>query len=320
MSNLSARYLELGFEGYFMCRLATDPDPTNERRGMSGYTMALAQEAPLDQVIRLQPDDVVRANLRAPGGQPGGPSVGVYVTRVLFDGQPYGDAQRFLGARVALRGRTDAFAGPIFESRNNIVGSDDTFAFVVNPFHLRVDKPGPDGFCIDAVDELDPSRPGLALWQIDEPELYSRRLPVQAVATQSSEVQDATGVYDYYAYFRDRRRYLGELIARAEREQAALGAADGAACDALDVEIQQARSRIFQIEFWGERVFDKLGSQVTWSFAINARREAAGALGGQIDGAQPWPVSFWFGGWDGDLLVGFTRGHLRVPFTPARVP
>ena len=46
--------LDINFEGYFMCRLATDPDPTNEERGMSGYTMAFANEDPLDQVIRLQ--------------------------------------------------------------------------------------------------------------------------------------------------------------------------------------------------------------------------------------------------------------------------
>ncbi len=46
--------LDINFDGYFLCRLATDPDPTNEERGMSGYTMALANEDPLDQVIRLQ--------------------------------------------------------------------------------------------------------------------------------------------------------------------------------------------------------------------------------------------------------------------------
>ena len=52
-----ARLLTIGFEGYFMCRLATDPDPTNETRGMSGYTMALSTEQALDYVIRLQARD-----------------------------------------------------------------------------------------------------------------------------------------------------------------------------------------------------------------------------------------------------------------------
>ena len=68
-----------GFEGYFMCRLATDPDPNNEPRGRSGYTMALTTEDPLDQVIRLQPDDYVRRNLRRPAEI--GRDVGVTVGR-----------------------------------------------------------------------------------------------------------------------------------------------------------------------------------------------------------------------------------------------
>jgi len=52
-----ARLLQVQYEGYFMCRLATDPDPTNEQLGVSGYTMALVPEDPLDQVIRLQADE-----------------------------------------------------------------------------------------------------------------------------------------------------------------------------------------------------------------------------------------------------------------------
>ncbi len=27
------KYLELHFQGWFMCRIATDPDPTTEKRG-----------------------------------------------------------------------------------------------------------------------------------------------------------------------------------------------------------------------------------------------------------------------------------------------
>ena len=53
----AAKLLAIEFEGYFMCRLATDPDPTNERRGASGYTMAIAGEPDMDQAIRLQLDD-----------------------------------------------------------------------------------------------------------------------------------------------------------------------------------------------------------------------------------------------------------------------
>ncbi len=36
--------LVVNFAGWFQCRLATDPDPTDEPRGVSGFTFALAGE------------------------------------------------------------------------------------------------------------------------------------------------------------------------------------------------------------------------------------------------------------------------------------
>ena len=56
MTTTIAKLLEIQFQGYFMCRIATDPDPTNEQRGVSGYTLSLITEAPLDQVIRRAMD------------------------------------------------------------------------------------------------------------------------------------------------------------------------------------------------------------------------------------------------------------------------
>ena len=44
--------VELG--GWFQCRLATDPDPTWEPRGVSGYTRALGRETDFDGVLNLQ--------------------------------------------------------------------------------------------------------------------------------------------------------------------------------------------------------------------------------------------------------------------------
>ena len=37
-----------------MCPMATDSNPTDEKRGMSDYTMVLSREENLDQVICLQ--------------------------------------------------------------------------------------------------------------------------------------------------------------------------------------------------------------------------------------------------------------------------
>ncbi|HEV8582914.1 MAG TPA: hypothetical protein VGX68_27935, partial [Thermoanaerobaculia bacterium] len=141
-----AKLLEMQFQGYFMCRIATDPDPTNEQRGVSGYTIALLPEDVLDQVIRTQLDPAVpedreflEKNLREPA-QEMGIKIAVNVNDVLFDGQQwFGPARNaLLGARLYLEGTNPPFPGPTFDSRNNIVGSDDNMAFVVNPFELVI--------------------------------------------------------------------------------------------------------------------------------------------------------------------------------------
>ena len=124
------RLLEIHFEGYFMCRIATDPDPSNEHRGMSGYTMALPRETRLDQIIRLQVDEeFARKNARAPLHELG-KEIGVRVVDARFDGATYAPAAAALkDARVELLGKNQPFAdGPVFESRNNIVGNADAMA------------------------------------------------------------------------------------------------------------------------------------------------------------------------------------------------
>ncbi len=315
-----AKLLEIEYQGYFFCRLATDPDPTNEQRGVSGYTMALVHEDPLDQVIRTQIDDEFAArNLREPVQLPGRPddpdrpmklSVGVSVSGVTFDGRSYEPAARALaGARLSLKGSTPPFDGPIFDSRNNIVGSDDNMMFVVNPFELEI-KSGL--VTIEATDHLNPANPPQQIWQIEDPSTYSRRLPT-AFSPASTTAMAAIRVFDGYSYFRDRRRFLEQRIAALEARRSG-----GEKSAELDARIEALRTRIYQLEFWGDRVISKLGFQLTYSFNINGPQRITGAehLGGDVDDRQPWPVTFWFGSWDGDLLIGYMQGTLGIPFQP----
>lgn len=71
-----------------MNRLATDPDPTDDPYGTSGYTMALAKEPVLDQKIRLQ-YNAEEAPLRDCGISSLRTAVkkGVKVKQVLFNGK-----------------------------------------------------------------------------------------------------------------------------------------------------------------------------------------------------------------------------------------
>ncbi len=313
-----AKLLEIRYQGYFFCRLATDPDPTDEQRGVSGYTMALVAEDPLDQVIRTQIDKAFAdRNLREPA-QRMKIKVGVKVSDVLFDGSSYAPGRAALkDAKLYLEGETPPFPGPIFDSRNNIVGSDDNMMFVVNPFQLAIRGKGVE---IHAVDHLNPARPEQPIWQIEDPSLYARRLPTNFTAS-SMEAMAAIRVFDGYSYYRDRRRFLEHRIAELEGQLAAgagkksLGAARRAA---LEGAIQGLRTRIFQLEFWGDRVITKLAFQLTYSFNVNGPQRVVGQerLGGEVDCGQPWPVTFWFGGWDGDLLLGYMRGSLSMPFSP----
>lgn len=312
-----AKLLEIQYQGFFFCRLATDPDPTDEQRGVSGYTMALTDEDPLDQVIRTQIDkDFAERNLRAPA-QRMKIKVGVDVSDVLFDGRSYAPGRAALkGAKLHLEGETPPFPGPIFDSRNNIVGSDDNMMFVVNPFQLAIRGKGVE---IHATDHLNPARPEEPIWQIQDPSIYARRLPTNFTSS-STAVMAAIRVFDGYSYFRDRRRFLEQRIAELERKLApgAATSLDAAERAAVEGSIQGLRTRIFQLEFWGDRVITKLAFQLTYSFNVNGPQRIVGQerLGGEVDCGHPWPVTFWFGGWDGDLLVGYMQGSLSMPFRP----
>lgn len=304
-----ARYLTLNFGGYFMCRLATDPDPSDDPYGTSGYTMALANEPVLDQIIRLQYDPKAAPlrsnpmpNLRRQVEE------GVVVRTVSFNGvADPGRTKVLQGARVELLG------SPKFISTNNTVGSDDTLAFVVEPFRLQVTNDAPRGgqrvrVAIEAEDHLIPGHPKVTAVEIPNPAVYARRLS-RFGPNPSAAANQAIGVFDEYGYFRDRLRWLREQIA-----------SDRTSPD----EKQAYRSRVFQIEAWGDRVINKLGFQALWSHGLNGSQtftadppqRASEVLGGRVVTDQPWTVNYWFGGWDGDLLVGYMAGALNIPFVP----
>jgi hypothetical protein len=318
-----AKLLDIQFQGYFMCRIATDPDPTNEQRGVSGYTMALVGEDPLDQVIRTQIDDpeFLARNLRPPAREMG-IRVGVDVNDVLFDGQPYFGPARdaLIGARLYLEGTNPPFPGPTYDSRNNIVGSDDNMAFVVNPFQLvlRQGPAGDESLLITAEDYLNPAKPEQKIWEIEDPETYARRLPVN-FSSSSTPAQAAIRAFDGAVYFQDRVKYLRKRMAELEARRSA--ATDPAVIADLDTRIQEIHTRIWQIDFWASRIETKLAFQLTYSFNVNGPQRVVdrnGVLQGEIDCGQPWPITFWFGSWDGDLLIGWMSGGLSVPFRPAK--
>ena len=66
--------LVLEFQGWCSLRLPTDPDPSDEPRGVSGYTFAFAGEPDFDRVLNLQPRPGMSIRSHSP-------ELGVKVTR-----------------------------------------------------------------------------------------------------------------------------------------------------------------------------------------------------------------------------------------------
>jgi hypothetical protein len=330
-----ARYIQIEFEGYFMNRLATDPDPTDDPYGTSGYTMALAKEPILDQKIRLQYDPK-EAPVRDCGNSSLTDAIkhGVRVKQVLFDGEIDAHlSELFRGAKVDLldwynKKDGQVLPGPTFVSNNNTVGSDDTMAFVVEPFILKIHKKDGVALKIKARDDLIKGKPNCFAVDIPQPRVYARRFS-QPVVQGSDEAHQAIGVYDEYGYFRDRRVWLENQIHKLQAKLATLTAeGDDKQRQDIEVDIQNFKTRVFQIESWGNRVTNKLGFLSRWSHRTNGTQNikvdgqpadcpsTIETLQGKAIDDQPWSVEYWFGGWDGDLLSGYMRGTLSIPFEP----
>jgi hypothetical protein len=172
--------LWLRFAGWFQCRLATDPDPADEPRGVSGYAHAVAGEPDLDRIIRLQPPGTVQRSRT--------PAVGVTVRAVVLDSQRVAD-HPLTGARL------DLLESPRFEGRNGIVaegGLEPIVPFVLEVAHERF---------------------RLGRRHADAEEFPFDELKAAGVQPGLSAIAEETGVYDLAAVWRERRAALERDLA-----------------------------------------------------------------------------------------------------------
>ena len=310
------RSLLLHFEGYFQLRMATDPDPTDERRGVSGYTFALAGEPDLDAILHFQPDEPgVWQRAFGPGDDQGaalplartshcgGPRVGVLVTSATLDGKPLPD---YDGARVQ-------FAGAQILENNGILARNDFF--FIEPLHVRISYPDGAAF-VERNDWVNPIDPAMPLWQATS-EMLIRRQP-KGARPNSPEVAAATGLPDasnetMRRNRRERRASLEDLRRTLDPDR------DAAACEALETRIEQLK---LVDQWWNllvgtfdERPIDRRARQLTlmlygWEIPVQGT-----AFVNEVDGdtTQPWPLKFWMGGWDADAMTAFVKGSWEIP-------
>jgi hypothetical protein len=290
--------LRIEFEGYFQLRMATDPDPTDERRGVSGYTFALAGEPDLDAVLHFQPDEDGVCE-RPFGPSSPGPRVGVRVRRATRRGE---SAPELDGARVAFVGAR------VLEDNGILVRND---FFVIDPLRVRVWTG--DRVFADRTDWLNPTdlanpRSGLtsAMLLRRQPKRFVTNSPEVAVATGLPDPSNATLIDNR----KRRRRSLEALRA---------GTTDPTKRAALDTRIEQLEvtERWWELSQgdWSTRPIDRrayaLALQLEgWDIDMSGPVDA-NDVGG--DAQRPWPLRFWLGGWDADALCGYVRGTWDIP-------
>lgn len=86
--------ISIKFNGWFQCRQATDPDPADDPRGVSGRSLALPLEPDFDRIIKLQKADRIYCRTHTP-------EIGVTVKEV-FDSTGKVNDHKFIGAEVRL--------------------------------------------------------------------------------------------------------------------------------------------------------------------------------------------------------------------------
>jgi hypothetical protein len=261
--------IDIRFSGWFQCRLATDPDPYDEPRGVSGYVHAYVGEPDLDRRIVFQRPSFTRQHA---------PRIGVLVDQVSRDHVP-DTGHPLLGAAV------DLLDSPCFEGRNGVI-ADDGFE-PVYPFRIEITK---DPFRM--VRGIAPQNPDYPF-----PELFA-----QGVEPAPDEIREATGIQDLAYLWQER---VNKLRARrkgaAEKERT--GLAERVAFLERQLKAGGGAARFFLARM---RYEYNLAASPTVSEPDDWLPEAS------LAASTPWPIRFWFGAWDADVLCAFARGTITI--------
>jgi hypothetical protein len=290
---MNPRKLILEFGGRCMIRQPTDPDPYDERRGVSGYTFAFGDEPDLNRIIYFHENPQFRLRSHCE-------KLGVFVTRALV----VGDADPL--ACPALEGaQFDLLGDPVLENRNwNLTrpGYEP-----IAPFHVQIRTPH---ISIDRLDVLDAGHPDREAWKAPLEALEAKG--ARGLEYEPSTVGRATGVYDFTSVLRARLEAL-------KADLAPLGPADTSIDDPRRVVIE---ARIAHIEDALENpdrrtavypIVERFGFAISGTEGhVNGDPSILPARLDLSKDAQ-WRIDFWMGGWDFDALSCHVEGTLEIP-------
>lgn len=342
--------LSIHFEGFWQCRLATDPDPSDEQRGISGFTYSVAGETLLEPTFWSQAKDIQQEyglkdpefsdsynhdpmfkikNIRqaSPDYEKYNDNgIGIKVTGIQVDGIPFTGLSKLIGGAVRFEKRPQQpnwpWRGPIFEGRNQITSDGDPDRFTLNPFVISISDLQ-DNVVLRRFDPLNMQEPDQLLWQInpslpDFDEIVKRRLPRQRFAL-SNELLVQVGIDpdNMDQHFVNRAIWLQEKILEAE----ALGR------EAL---AQSFRSRYFAVNFFTQstgptvlanRLLSRIPLRQLYKHSIrgNEQMQPVPFVDPKIfapltvNTKDDWEILYYLGAYDGDLLAGWCSGTLSLP-------
>ena len=266
------------FAGWLQVRLATNPDPPDEVRGISGYTFALPGEPDLDRVLRTHDPVAPRSH---------GPAIGIAVRAVSVDGVDV-PGHPLIGAAIELHGQ------PMFESVNEVVMAQGFEA--LEPFDLSLTQ---GEFRFRRRDYLDPSQPDLTVYTAPPALLAARRTASFALGTQL--MQEATGESDPVAF---RAARLAQLQADLPLTKDPVLRA-GLTRRISELEITDPNDhRTVSMTFIESRTYQLNGP-------IDLMDPAGGLAG--LDQFATFAVGISMGSWDADALSAYAAGTISFP-------
>jgi hypothetical protein len=264
--------LSITFSGWASCRLATDPDPYDEPRGVSGYMRAYAGEPDLDRIIRFQSPPFVRLYT---------PPIGIVVRSINLDGVPLAD-HPLVGAEVHLS--SDAK----FEGRNGVIAEDGEEP--IFPFELSLVK-GADRLQRAMVPE-NPASP------------YREFNAEQVIFSDPGFMERATGIVSLVEVWKMRRKALQDELADASSDHRP------ALEERIDFLSRNIAARGGGVAgFFNARM---LWHYLLSSAVDQDSIATPAFLQGFKPTSEPWHIRFWFGGWDADAQAFYVGGTLEI--------
>jgi hypothetical protein len=291
MATAASPILIIEFGGWILIRLATDPDPPDEPRGVSGYSFAFGDEPDLDRVLRFKVPEELKPFFPRSRTFP----IDVTVrSAVRIDGEKTTPLRALKGAAVNLLGE------PKLENRNWTL-TQAGFEPIV-PFNLDIQKR--DKIRLFRSAPLMPDAPDKPIWEMSDDVLQAHG--AVGLLYEPVTVGNATGIWDSLRVAEDRLEKLREDLETTK-------------CTPNQMVIIEARIKElkYAIENPTDRRITARYNVERFNFDMQGKAEVSDrqrALGGVIDTDRPWQVGFWIGGWDPDALSAYILGALKIPY------